>query len=321
MGRRLETVDLPPEEAEINLATKAEFGHSISDLVRFLTALGDISMDMKPITPSVMERDSLVSALVSLLNWPEDKIEACLHLFSLTPRSTYLNCPPFEKPDVYPWRFNRAVSYLRRPLVVRHKNGKREILWGHRSLDSSRGYLVQLCSSTRLKATSAEMRSLLARFRHEAGTRFNNSVYEVLQANPRLLVRQRISAFRNLRTDNLGDIDVLCAERDKRVLWVIECKSLAIARTPYEISMHLREMTVGDGKHSSAIKKHQARSSWIKQHLRKVSWNRSASALNPGWKVFNPLLVLDAIPLSPLFKEISMPVISVHMLKTRWNRS
>lgn len=232
MGRCLETVELPPEEAELNLATKAEFGHSISDLVRFLTALGDISIYMKPISPSVMERYGLISNLVSLLNWPEDKIEECLHQFSLTPRSAYLNCTPFEKPDVYPWRFNRAISYLRRPLVVRQENGMSEILWGHRNLDSSRGYLVQLCSSTRLKATSAEMRSLLARFRHEAGTRFNDKAYDVLKANPRLTVRKRISTFGNLRADNLGDIDVLCAEHDKRVLWVIECKSLAIGRSP-----------------------------------------------------------------------------------------
>jgi hypothetical protein len=319
MGRPVETVDLPPEEAEINLATKAEFGHSISDLVRFLTALGDISMDMKPITPSVMERNSLISALVSLLNWPEDKIEACLHQFSLTPRSTYLECPPFGKPDVYPWRFNRAISYLRRPLVVRNENGKSEILWGHRNLDSSRGYLVQLCSSTRLKATSAEMRSLLARFRHEAGTRFNDKAYEVLKANSRLTVRKRISTFDDFSTDNLGDIDVLCAERDKRVLWVIECKSLAIARTPYEMSMHLRELTVDDDKHSSIIKRHQTRSNWIKQHLRKVLESIGISS-ESGWKV-QPLLVLDATPLSPLFKQISMPVISMDMLKTRWNAS
>jgi len=31
--------------------------------------------------------------------------------------------------------------------------------------------------------------------------------------------------------------------------------------------------------------------------------------------------VLDTIPLSPLFKEISMPVISVDMLKARWSVS
>jgi hypothetical protein len=122
-----------------------------------------------------------------------------------------------------------------------------------------------------------------------------------------------------LRTDNLGDIDVLCAERDKRVLWVIECKSLAITRTPYEMSMHLRELTVGDGKHSSTIKRHQARSNWIMRHLGNVLESIGIS-FESGWKV-QPLLVLDTTPLSPLFKEISMPVISVDMLKTRWNVS
>ncbi len=319
LGRRLETVDLPPEEAEINLATKAEFGHSISDLVRFLTALGDVSMDMTPITPSVMERCKLFSALVPLLNWPEDKIDSCVELFSLAPRNPYLDGVNCKKVDVYPWRFNRAISYLRRPLITRPKDGKSDILWGHRNLDSSRGYLVGLCSSTRLKATSPQMRSLLARFRHEAGTQFNNSVYEVLRGNPRLVVRKRVSTFGNLRLDNLGDIDVLSAESDKRVLWVIECKSLAACRTPYEMSMHLRELTIGDGTNPSIVKRHEARSDWIKKHLGFVLGSMGIT-FELGWKV-QPLLVLDSTPLSPLFKEMSIPVISLDMLRSRWNVS
>lgn len=83
--------------------------------------------------------------------------------------------------------------------------------------------------------------------------------------------------------------------------------------------MHLRELTVGDDKHSSIIKRHQARSNWIKQHLGKVLESIGISS-ESGWKV-QPLLVLDATPLSPLFKQISMPLISMDMLKTRWNVS
>jgi hypothetical protein len=80
-------------------------------------------------------------------------------------------------------------------------------------------------------------------------------VYDILAANTQLLVRRRISTFNDLRTDDLGDIDVLCAERAKRTLWVVECKSLAMARTPYEMAMHLQELTVGDGKHPDGERK------------------------------------------------------------------
>jgi len=285
VGRDPHAAELPPEDAEINRATKAEFGYSISDLVRFLTALGDISMDMRPITPSLMERPALISMLASELNWRCDEIEGCLDLFTLRSRRTYLTLPPgLNLTDLYPWRFNRALSYMRRPLLARRRDGRSEVIWGHRHLDNSRHYLVRLCSSTRLKAHSAEMRSLLARFRHEAGKRFNDNVFNALQTNPRLLVRKQVSDLMGLRTAGLGDIDVLCADQNKRILWVIECKSLALARTPYEMAMHLQALTVGDGTRPSIIERHHTRSKWVEQHLRTVLKSLGVDS-DSGWSV------------------------------------
>jgi hypothetical protein len=317
MREQLNPVELPPEHAEINQAARAEFGQTLSDLVGFLTALGDIAMGLTPATPAVMERSTLIAALRSELDWDHGKIEQCLDLFSLSARETYLTPPPqSQTADLYPWRFNRSISYLRRPLIVRERNGKSEILWGHRHLDVARCYLVRLCSSTRLKARSHEMKSLLARFRHEAGKRFNDAVFQALQGIPRLVVRKQISKVNDLRTGNVGDIDVLCAELDKHVLWVMECKSLAMARTPYEMTKQLETLTVGDGKHPSIIEKHEARTAWVERHLGEVL---KLIHVDPelNWKI-QPLVVLDTTPISPLLKRLSMPVISLEMLKRRW---
>jgi hypothetical protein len=52
-------------------------------------------------------------------------------------------------------------------------------------------------------------------------------------------------------------------------------------------------------------------------HLGKVLESIGIS-FESGWKI-QPLLLLDATPLIPLFKEISIPVISVDILKSRSN--
>ena len=314
MGENPHPVDLPPETADINRATKAEFGYSISDLVRFLTALGDISMDLRPITPTVVERSTLLTTLASALDWNLKKIEACLNMFLLVPRQEYMAPPPqcrFE--DLSPWRFNRALSYLRRPLLARKRNVTDEILWGHRHLDLARQYLVQLCSSTRLKAESPEMKSLLARFRHEMGKRFNDAVYEYLLGMPQVIIKKQVSKLGSFALDNLGDIDVLCAEPKRRILWVIECKSLAMARTPYEMRAQVEALII-DEKRPSIVQKHNARARWVARHLKHVL-NAIGIQSHHDWKV-RPLIVLDTPPLSPLLERPPIPIVSLDMLKS-----
>jgi hypothetical protein len=85
------------------------------------------------------------------------------------------------------------------------------------------------------------------------------------------------------------------------------------------MSMHLRELTVGDGKRPSVVKRHQARNDWIKQNLR-IVLKSIGIGLKSAWEV-QPILVLDTVPMSPLFTEVSMPVVSLDMLKTRWSVS
>lgn len=317
LRERPQRVERSGEETEFDRATRAEFGYPLTELVTFLNAMGDIAVDLKPTTPAIMEKEALISSLSSELGWTRDKILGCLHLFSLTARDTYMSPPSgCRAEDLYPWRFNRATSYMRRPLLVRESNSKTEILWGHRHLDFARFYLIELCRSTRLKAKSLEMKSLLARFRHETGKRFNDAVRQHLEEVGGLIVRNRIEKVSHLRTGNLGDIDVLCADPNANVLWVIECKSLAMVRTPYEMRQELEALTVGDTKHPSIIKKHQLRTAWIEEHLIDVlGWLGIHNVA--GWKVC-PIIVVDTPSISPWLTRLPMAIISMDVFKARW---
>jgi hypothetical protein len=282
--------------------------------------LGDIAIDLKPTTPAIMGRGALIATLAKELQWDAAKVEHCLDLFSLAPRENYLSPPPqCRKEDLYPWRFNREISYLRRPLLMRIRDGMTEMLWGHRHVDMVRFYLVQLCGSTRLKAKSPEMRSLLARYRHNAGKRFNDEVYDALRQFTHVLVKKTVHKVEHLGMGQLGDIDILCVDLSEAVLWVIECKSFALARTPYEMKAELEFFTLGAEGQTAILKKHEARSEWVKHHLALVlKW----LGVDPGrnWTV-RPLIVMETIPLSPLLRDVSMSMISFDILKKKFERT
>jgi len=317
LGEHTEPTRRAGEENTIDRAFRSEFGHTLTELADFLIALGDVSMELEPTTPTVVEHSVLIPKLVSQLNWHREKILQLLRLFSLSPRDSYLTAPPEARPeDLYPWRYNRALSYSRRPLLVREKSDKTEVLWGHRHLDFAKFYLVELCRSTRLKAKSDEMNTLLAGFRHQAGRNFNDAVYNHLQHVPQLIVRNRIRKVNHLRIGNLGDVDLLCADRNTTTLWVIECKSLALARTPYEMAQEIATLTTETSAQGSVLKKHQARTAWVEQHLTEVlAW----IGMDPElvWRV-RPLIVVDAAPITPWLKRMPITLISFDMLKAHW---
>jgi hypothetical protein len=309
----------PRASDEIEHATRAEFGFSISELSEFLLAAGELGAHLTPSTPSKLPLSQFISMLGSELGWEHLKIEKCLNLFSLRSRPNFLAPPAGSRiEDLYPWRFNRNLSYIRRPLAIRSTGSGPEIIWGHRQVELARFYLVRLCSSTRLKAKSPEMRSLLGVFRRKAGERFNTRVYNVLNAIGGLILKKRVAKIGGLRTGNLGDIDVLCADHNNSTLWVIECKSLALVRTAYETASELQALTVGTASTKSIIEKHGQRAEWVRKHRTDIfTWLGIKNST--GWKV-KPVIVVDAIPLSPWLQKLSMAVVTLDSFRRQLER-
>src|SRR5581483_8004695 len=123
LRERPDHIDRRADEDEIDHATRAEFGYTLRELVAFLNAMGDIAVDLRPTTPAIMEQETLISMVASQLGWNSEKILGCLSFFSLTARDTYMSPPrQCRTEDLYPWRFNREISYSRRPLLIRQRD-------------------------------------------------------------------------------------------------------------------------------------------------------------------------------------------------------
>lgn len=85
---------------------------------------------------------------------------------ALRQRDDFLIPPAkFRKEDIYPWRFNRELSFTRRPIIIRGD----EMIWGNRQLDHMIIFTLGLINNGKLKARSSEMNSLIGKISDERG--------------------------------------------------------------------------------------------------------------------------------------------------------
>jgi len=259
-------------------------------------------------------RDELVSRISDGLGWRDSRVLEAIELFSLGPRSNFLEPPPGMSPgDVYPWRFNRALSYLRRPLILRRGQSGPEILWGDRHLETARENLLSLCLTGRLKARSGAMRAFIGKRRNKQGKDFNDSVADTLRDSLKLPTKRRVRKIGKLRFDNLGDIDVLAADASRKHIIVLECKDLSVARTPHELLDEVTHLLYGDRKHRSVVAKHEDRIRWVREHMSEVLKFFEIPA-RTGWRVVSYIVVDEAL-ITPHLLKCPIAVLSLEQLK------
>ncbi|PYS91705.1 MAG: hypothetical protein DMF64_11520 [Acidobacteria bacterium] len=261
----------PTPFERIDEAAQIEFGHSITELGRLMFYAAKFGQEID-LAVARLPLEELIDALADGLKWPREKITSALDLLSLGPRADFLK-PPTPHPNwsVHPWRFNRSFSYVRRPFLRRATKGVTEVLWGPRHLYVAWINLMNLCLDGRLIETrSKEMREVMGEINVKRGDAFNNRVADMLEANTKLVVRRKVKRIGRLPlampSRPLGDIDVLVADRRRRRLMPIECKDLAVARTPHEMDNEITNLFHGHGRRKSYIEKHQNRVRWLQDN-------------------------------------------------------
>lgn len=137
--------------------------------------------------------------------------------------------PPNGLPkwELFPWAFNRSLSVIRRPLVIRQRDNDTEVLWGIRHVYTASSHFFDLCTGGRLLATTPRLKQAIDRWRQRDAREFNNRVAALYEAHDDLLVRVRVKKIGSLRIErsrgqDLSDIDVLVADPRRRQLIVIE---------------------------------------------------------------------------------------------------
>lgn len=307
---------MSPDQQEINSVFESEFGISLLDISRFVSELGNISIDMDDgHQMKSMEFRLLVKELAIVTGWTEDKVIRIIDFLSLKTRPNFMEPPtPYRKTDVYPWRMSRGLSYLRRPLVIVEINKQSVVCWGVRHLFSAFEYLLNATLSGRLQDyyKSLEMQQYLGRIHTEEGKKFNQHVCSLFKQIPEAVVEQQVKKIGSNRVgdlQDLGDIDVLAILTRHKTIFVVECKALEIARNSVEMSWEAEEL-FNTAKPGSTASKHLMRTAWIQKNLGSVL-SQFTIPQRGKWSV-KALLITSESMITPQFYSPAFQVMSIN---------
>ncbi|MFC2050726.1 hypothetical protein ACFLTN_06075 [Chloroflexota bacterium] len=295
-------------------AFKSEFGFSDMEFALMtgqLYAIGE-EQDAQIKTKSYKE---LIQIIVDNTGIPYQKVCDFIAQLSLGPRADFLDTgPEFKEKDVHPWRFNRALSYLRRPLIKIVKTKDDELIaWGNRHLYNSMFYLENLCMNGRLKAKSDQMSKFIGTIRNRQGRAFNDSIYDSFHRLTNIIVKRRVTKFGKLKMrdskGDIGDIDVFVADPTRKQILLIECKNLEAARTPYEMDSEIKELFTGSNSDTSKIQK---RHNWVKNNLSLVLY-QFGLPISTRWKITSIIVVSQEL-MTSYIKSSPVKVLSFRQL-------
>ncbi|MEW6529303.1 MAG: hypothetical protein AB1473_00585 [Thermodesulfobacteriota bacterium] len=302
-------------------AFEAEFGLTLSEIGAFhrsFTSLGFAQRSPVVSVPICELRESVSRDLA----WHDDKIETAFDLFTLKPRNKWEQAPPgfSDREDVWPWRYGRRLSYLRRPLIQVPSVEKGAIIfWGPRHVEEALRHLFGLVYTGRYKKqpnSSKKMSDLLDSLEKKASKEFVSAVIEWIDSQTDWTPKREVKIGPREILDapeDLGDVDVLCLDTGHQRLLSIECKNVNHARNPREIANELEKSILGKKKpEDSWVAKHQKRHEWLEGNCATVqtAFNLKEMPLH----VKSLVLTSEEIP-SAYVRQMPLPVFSFSLLR------
>lgn len=284
-------------------AMRAEFGFTLPDLREVCGGLLEIAEADRV---SRVARSEVVDQIARKRGMSSQSVSSVLDAITLTERSSFLSIGQ----DAFPWRFNRDMSYLRRPLVL---DGD-ELTFGFRSVYRLGIYWADNILSGRLqgRAKTPEMRQFISTARGKVNEDFARSVASRLKSlglvtrlSVKKLGKHHISDFEGRA---LGDIDVLAAHPETKSLIAVEAKDFEIARTPAEISNELEKLFSGTNTKKPTILLHTRRIDWLRRHVDLALSTLGIEGDGPSWRVDGVIVTSEPL-IAPLVESSSIPVI------------
>ena len=315
-GEEGERSEPPPEVKLLDEAFASEFGLTLTELTQLLSDVYNLGIEQESPVKQ-LPGDKMTEALSISLEWNEGKVVQGLRLLTLGPRDDFLKPPGECAQEVYPWRFNRAWSYLRRPLLTTGCEPNSQILWGNRHLILATRYITDLCLDGRIKAKTVRLQRAVGSRRQREAEAFEELVGQLITERTKIPAKLRIRKVGKHKMvksgKDLGDVDVLGVIPSKRVILCIECKDLVLARTPAEVQHQMEELITGSTGKSSTVRKHQERVKWVQAHLDEVLRQCFDIERKGNWRV-KPILVSDSELYAAYLNKIPFPAWSLETL-------
>lgn len=301
-------MDIPDIASRLDSAFNAEFGYSNTQLADCVNSMCRIGMSKGSQSEVfISSYNFLINAILQesesgLLT--EEIVGKILSDISICNRENFLVPPEgYQSYEVWPWRFNRRYSFMRRPLIFREIDGGQiEVIWGIRSVDRMLHYIYHCIKIGSFPAQSEELKELMGYISNARGKVFNDYVYDIFLKMEQFVVDRNVNKINGVNIQKnkqaLGDIDVLVIDHQKHVILAVEVKSFRYARNPYEMAMEHKAMFEGE---KSFQNKHQRRVDWLREHINDVKKHyRLADA---DWRIKGVFIVNEPQVSKDIYKH------------------
>ena len=257
-------------------AIVCEFGFSITEMREFLDALEDWGEKESGCLVFTATKSQLISALESRGVITSNSKKILDHLM-LRARESFRTVPEtFVDADLDPWRFGRALSLNRRPIVAISKDNE-NVLLAPGLVRESVVFTLTRYFNAEIRFSdyrSEEMRRWDATKKGERGDKFVDEVIKRLEElGWKVLHKEKFLSFllgygqdeEFGALKDLGDVDILAFHEQKKRVLAIECKHLQFKKTPGEIAEQLNDYRGQRRQDGSKLKKDE-----LKKHLDRI---------------------------------------------------
>lgn len=244
----------------------------------------------------------------------EKSIVSFLNLFCLKTRGK-IDKPQNENdyPEIFPWRYNRKLSYIRKPIIkIRNESKGYDIYWSARHIRSAIENFYSLFYNGLLKVENENKKvwKLISQRNIIKGREFRNEVYEWLINNTSLRVEKfevKIKEKGVFNADrNYGDIDIIAFDKNEKIIYSIECKNTKQVKIMYDYHNDLKNYI------NKQIPKHLNREQWLKHNIEKV---KNHFNLQKGlWEVKSIVISSSQLPIKFIY-ETPFPFYSLNEIK------
>jgi hypothetical protein len=304
-----------PEVAEIENAFTEEYGINFLRLHDFLTDLVELVRSNNSSTISIDEEILFEKLKETKLKWSDAEIRAALDFFVLI-QGWEIDKPPvgYRNKDTYPWHYNRALSFIRRPIAKLVKNDRIYYTWSYRHLYAA---FENICSlifeGIFWSPTNGPVSKLVKKYADRKGDDFRKRVYLWLKENSKLEIFEKEIEIRpgaKLNSSRpLGDIDVFAIDHIDKRIFCLECKNTSESKSVHDFKSDIDQYVKTGGK--EYVRKHADRDSWLKTNQEMLK----AYVENPEiYEIVSIIITAFDIPLSYM-NISSLPILSFPRLK------
>ncbi len=265
-----------------------------------------------------------VSEILTVVNegndcvFNQEEINSILEFLCLKNRGSITNLPEgLTNNDVSPWRYNRRLSYLQKPIILLEEGQESYIIWTPRHLKQSWNYITELIFSARLKVPEeSKLFNYLGKLANQKGKDFQKFVRKKIEMLSHDFIDEeiKISPKSTLKsTSNLGDIDILYINRKHKIVFSIECKKTEPARNSTEMIEEVRYYLHPE---KGYVHKHLKRHNWLVTNKKNLS---SVVGFNvEEFEIISLFITNETLPIRHMTnRKLHLPFIDIYELKDK----